>query len=64
MNCGKLSMNGQARNNAPWSTALSDHIRLGPNRSTSFPAGTAARKLAIAATVSPIPDLSPATAPG
>ena len=52
---GKLSMNGQAKNSAPCTTALSDHIRLGPKWSTSLPIGTATRKLAIAAMVRPMP---------
>ena len=48
-------MNGHARNSAPWTTALRDHMRLGPKWSTSLPMGTATTKLAIAAMVRPIP---------
>ena len=55
MYSGKLSIQGHTRNSTPCSRALSDHIRLGPKRSTSLPMGTATTKLAIAATVRPMP---------
>ncbi len=48
-------MKGHTMNSEPCISALSAHIRLGPKRSTSLPAGTAHTKLAIAATVRPMP---------